>query len=69
MAICAKSVFLSKPCRKPSLRLTYLANTAIPSTGHPDPIRALTIPGSLAAALAMYFLTMCVDSNLAAGIF
>ena len=59
----------SKSCSKPNARLTYLANAAIPSTGHPDPIRALTIPGSLAAALAMYFLTMCVDSNLAAGIF
>ena len=26
------------------MRLTYLAATAIPSTGHPDPIRALRHP-------------------------
>ena len=29
--------------------MPHLAGVAFPSTGHPAPIRALTIPGSLAA--------------------
>ncbi len=32
--------------------MLHLAGLAFPSTGHPAPIRALTVPGSLAATPA-----------------
>ena len=36
--------------------MPYLAGIAFPSTGHPDPIRALTILGSLVATPTRYSL-------------
>ena len=34
-----------KPSGKSAMRLPYLVGIAVPSTGHPDPIRGYAIPG------------------------
>ena len=44
MVICAQSACPAQCCRLRNVRLAYLANTALPSTGHPAPIRALRHP-------------------------
>ena len=42
---CTKFARLIKPSGKNAMRLPYLVGIAVPSTGHPDPIRGYAIPG------------------------
>jgi hypothetical protein len=49
-------MFLTMQSILKDICMPYLAGIAFPSTDHPDPIRALTIPGSLIATPARYSL-------------
>ena len=48
--------FLAQQSSKDDMRMPYLVRIAFPSTGHPDPIRALTLHGSLIATPTRYSL-------------